>query len=346
MASSPSVSSVARAARIACLHDRHHAPGFGPCGLAQRSNNGGVALSTATSTRRRPWRFPTAPGRDPPGRITAAASQTSTCSASARPECRGTANGVAFVYCDRYAGEHSHRVGRRGGHRGGHDQRSGVYDIYARRVNSAGVAQWTANGVAICTATECRDSRDRPDNPAARSSPWQDQRSGAYDIYAQRERLRRRSGPRTGVAICPRPAISSPSSRASRTARWAFLVGRMRAGNYDVCAARELQRVAQWTANGAALCTSTGTQSVGGIASDGGTGAIVTWSDFRNGTDYNIYAQRVSATGTMRWARTATWSAARRTARKPGPVADGAGGAIIAWSDLVAAPPTTSTRSA
>ena len=34
-----------------------------------------------------------------------------------------------------------------------YDLRSGSSDIYAQRINAAGVVQWTANGVAICTAT-------------------------------------------------------------------------------------------------------------------------------------------------------------------------------------------------
>ncbi len=34
-----------------------------------------------------------------------------------------------------------------------YDNRSGNRDIYAQRVNSDGAAQWTADGVAICTAS-------------------------------------------------------------------------------------------------------------------------------------------------------------------------------------------------
>ncbi|MBK7735883.1 MAG: hypothetical protein IPI36_12105 [Chitinophagaceae bacterium] len=34
-----------------------------------------------------------------------------------------------------------------------YDNRSGNYDIYAQRINSSGVVQWTTDGVAICIAT-------------------------------------------------------------------------------------------------------------------------------------------------------------------------------------------------
>ncbi|HKW15631.1 MAG TPA: hypothetical protein VJS69_14180, partial [Candidatus Krumholzibacteria bacterium] len=33
-----------------------------------------------------------------------------------------------------------------------YDNRGTSYDIYAQRVNSLGVVQWTAGGVALCTA--------------------------------------------------------------------------------------------------------------------------------------------------------------------------------------------------
>jgi len=46
-----------------------------------------------------------------------------------------------------------------------------------------------------------------------------------------------------------------------------------------------------------ALCTATGLQGSPTIASDGAGGAIVTWTDFRSGTNSDIYAQRVDANG-------------------------------------------------
>src|SRR5262249_34089539 len=33
-----------------------------------------------------------------------------------------------------------------------YDNRNGASDIYAQRVSAAGAPQWTANGVALCTA--------------------------------------------------------------------------------------------------------------------------------------------------------------------------------------------------
>ena len=49
------------------------------------------------------------------------------------------------------------------------------------------------------------------------------------------------------------------------------------------------------------LCTTSGTQYSPTIISDGAGGAIVTWYDYRSG-NYDIYAQRILATGTVQWA--------------------------------------------
>lgn len=62
---------------------------------------------------------------------------------------------------------------------------SGNADIYAQRVNASGVAQWTAGGVALCTAG---GSRAKPmilsDGAGGAFVTWYDYRSGNADIYA------------------------------------------------------------------------------------------------------------------------------------------------------------------
>jgi hypothetical protein len=60
-------------------------------------------------------------------------------------------------------------------------------DIYAQRVNSAGVGQWAANGAAISTATGDQSYPQLiPDRSGGAIIAWQDSRSGAnFDIDAQ-----------------------------------------------------------------------------------------------------------------------------------------------------------------
>ncbi|MEW6686692.1 MAG: hypothetical protein AB1393_10890 [Candidatus Edwardsbacteria bacterium] len=55
--------------------------------------------------------------------------------------------------------------------------------------------------------------------------------------------------------------------------------------------------ITQWTLDGVAICTAAGNQSNPTIVSDGAGGAIIAWHDYRSGTNYDIYAQRVDSLG-------------------------------------------------
>lgn len=88
-----------------------------------------------------------------------------------------------------------------------------------------------------------------------------------------------------------------------------------------------------WADGGIALCEACAVRLGPVMASDGGGGAIVAWEDGRNGQP-DIYAQRVTASGTMAWGSDGIaicTSLGRQT--EPRIVADGTGGAIVAWTD-------------
>src|SRR5438093_9807876 len=71
------------------------------------------------------------------------------------------------------------------------DQRDSAatgYDIYAQRIDANGVAQWTTNGVPVCTLTGNQISPYlTADGAGGVIIAWEDLRSGTrYQIYAQR----------------------------------------------------------------------------------------------------------------------------------------------------------------
>ena len=105
-----------------------------------------------------------------------------------------------------------------------------------------------------------------------------------------------------------------------------------RSGNYDIYAQRvNASGAVQWTADGVALCTATGSQWAPTITSDGAGGAIVTWQDYRSG-NYDIYAQRVNASGAVQWtADGVALCTATGYQGAPTITSDGAGGAIVTW---------------
>src|SRR6267143_2061807 len=90
----------------------------------------------------------------------------------------------------------------------------------------------------------------------------------------------------------------------------------------------------QWTGNGVPISLAASDQVYPVITSDGAGGAIITWYDYRSGTNYDIYAQRINASGAVQWTGDgATISLAANGQYNPLITSDGSGGAIITWYD-------------
>lgn len=93
---------------------------------------------------------------------------------------------------------------------------------------------------------------------------------------------------------------------------------------------------AGWPLNGAVVCDVPGASVTPEAASDGAGGIIVAWEDFRGGTPY-IYAQRLDAHGVPQWTPGGVLISSQfYPATDPRITADGAGGAIIVWTNNVA----------
>jgi len=218
------------------------------------------------------------------------------------------------------------------------DPRSGNYDIYAQRISSSGVVQWTANGVALCTTTADQDVPTIvSDGAGGAIVTWVDPRSGNFDIYAQRISAGGTvQWAANGVALCTATDNQySPVIVADGAGGAIVTWYDNRAGNYDIYAQRiSAGGTIQWTANGAALCTAAEIQRDPTIVSDGASGAIITWYDYRSGTSYDIYAQRISAGGTVQWAANGVALCTATANQYNSTIAsDGAGGAIVTWTD-------------
>jgi len=210
-------------------------------------------------------------------------------------------------------------------------------DIYAQRVNASGTALWTANGVAICAATNLQIlPRMIPDGAGGAIIIWQDNRAAsANDIYGQRVNA---SGTvlwtTNGVAICTAAGNQSYFKLASNGAGGAIVTWQDgRSGGTDIYAQRlNLYGTPEWAADGVALSTG-GFKTVPDIIPDGAGGAIIAWMDYRV-ANYNVYAQRVNASGAALWAANGipVYSTA---SDQGGPVviSDGAGGAIVGWGE-------------
>jgi hypothetical protein len=219
-------------------------------------------------------------------------------------------------------------------------ERSGYFDIYAQRVDQYGQALWTFDGVPVCTAAEMQFiPAIASDGAGGAIIAWTDARSGTdTDIYAQRVDA---SGtplwPTNGVAICTasnnqREARILPDGAGGAIIAW----DDERSVRSNIYAQRvDATGTALWTTQGVIICNALEDQHVSAIASDEAGGAIITWTDTRNGgDDDDIYAQRVNAAGVTLWTSqgvaVCTYSLDQLY---PVIVSDGSGGAIIAWLD-------------
>ncbi|MGI8906178.1 MAG: hypothetical protein ACR2IE_06775 [Candidatus Sumerlaeaceae bacterium] len=187
------------------------------------------------------------------------------------------------------------------------DNRSGTnYDIYAQRYDAAGAPQWTANGVAVCTAAFDQEfPQITADGAGGAIITWGDYRSGTgtADIYAQR--VNAAGAPQwtaNGVAVSTAASDQFDPQIAADAAGGAIITWYdFRSGtNNDIYAQRvDAAGAPQWTANGVAVSTAASDQASPQIAADAAGGAIITWQDFRSGTNYDIYAQHISGGGVL-----------------------------------------------
>jgi len=229
------------------------------------------------------------------------------------------------------------------------DRRGGVdMDIYAQHVRADGTVDpaWPADGRALCTAAGDQQSPViLADGSGGAIVAWWDFRSGVdFDIYAQHVLATGAVDPvwpAGGRALCTAThnqfsAGIVPDGSGGAIISWQDARG---GTTFDVYAGHVMANGTAdpaWPTDGRALCTAAENQQVPEIVSDGSGGAVLAWQDQRNGTNYQIFAAHVLATGQA----DSAWPADGRLLAPgtwdeftPKLVRDGAGGAIVAWED-------------
>ena len=208
------------------------------------------------------------------------------------------------------------------------DNRSGAYDVFAQRINSAGSTQWTTNGVQLCNAANTqRVPKIAPDNGGA-FIVWEDQRNGAnFDIYGQRVTsagaLAAGWGGLTGKAI-ETGAGHHTAPRIANDGTGGVLIA-----YYDASFSAYVRRV---TAGGTVSGSPWGTVYLGSdydFVPDGQGGLL---NGYANGT--YIQYQRIDPTGNSQWS-TGT-SATGDGVSYLRMVSDGVGGALMSWDQGIA----------
>jgi hypothetical protein len=186
------------------------------------------------------------------------------------------------------------------------DYRSAHADIYAQRV-AYGSTSWTANGVAICSATDIQVDHDIiPDGLGGAYICWSDDRNSStiFDVYAARVDIAGNLPWTTnGVAVSTEyfsqrmPAMVS-DGEGGLIITWKD----RRVGNYDIYAQRldgDGNIKWSWGSDGIPVCSAGNYQYDPVIATDGSGGALIAWEDTRLTGYYDIFAQRMERNG--RW---------------------------------------------
>ncbi len=178
-------------------------------------------------------------------------------------------------------------------------------DIYAQRINGAGVVQWTANGVGVATSSNNqRAQKVLADGSGGAFVAWEDNRAGNIDVYMQRIASTSAmqwtiNGVVVSSAANSQEYVSlAPDSSGGVIAVWQD--GRNGNSNRDVYTQHFDQNGnAQLTVNGVPVVDLAGDQDVPTPVTDGAGGAIVVWVDQRNNpgntVTYDLYAQRISS---------------------------------------------------
>ncbi|MBI5711683.1 MAG: hypothetical protein HZC42_15475 [Candidatus Eisenbacteria bacterium] len=210
-------------------------------------------------------------------------------------------------------------------------------------------AQWTSDGIPVCTATDSQSvPHVVPDGAGGALTSWIDPRSGYNsDVYA----LRTLPGgaiaagwPANGYFATYFGVYKYELDMAADGAGGALMTwaDKTPAGPIGTPTDIICQRVSPtgtvapgWPRNGTRLCAAEGNQRRPKLCGDGAGGAFVVWED-RRVADANIYAQHVTSGGTIAsgWpadGMALCWTPGDQVA--PAIIADGAGGAIVTWQD-------------
>lgn len=208
-------------------------------------------------------------------------------------------------------------------------------DIYAQRVNTTGVVQWPANGLAVCTSGGSQLAPTGAlDGSGGLLVAWQDQRSLDTDIFVQRyTTLAVPQFAANGQPVYANPGVQVGSLHVQSDDGGVIVFwNEKRGGEYDI-RARKLNADGTPAGAAVAICTAAGHQGLNAIVDDGAGGAIVAWQDRRGGGS-DIYAQRVDINCVPLWtANGVAICAATGEQQLARMISDSPGTAILAWQD-------------
>src|SRR5262245_33348208 len=203
---------------------------------------------------------------------------------------------------------------------------------------------WPAGGVVVCDVPL---SGSKPvykaalvlDGGGGVFVAWSDHRLGNMNIYVNHvtSGAAIASGwPLDGVAVCTAPGDQiAPDAVGNGLGGIIVAWEDKRAGNGDIYAQRlSGAGVPGWApTDGVAVCTAPDDQFNFDVVTDGMSGAILTWMDYRTPPG-RIYAARITSSGSLPWLANGNQISFSTGEGFPKSLSDGAGGAFVTWSSF------------
>jgi FlgD Ig-like domain len=188
-----------------------------------------------------------------------------------------------------------------------------TYSIRVQRVDADGNPLWTSGGVLL--SSSARSASDWAPLRVIASTDggvivvWVEWYGGFVQpiaVYAQKlTSAGTKAWSSNGVVVCPVSSDQDSPAAASDDSGGVLITWHDdRAGDdeHDIYAQRiNASGARAWAQNGVAICVEANDQTYPQIVADDSAGAIITWDDGRDLNDYDIYAQRVNASGTKLW---------------------------------------------
>jgi hypothetical protein len=178
-------------------------------------------------------------------------------------------------------------------------------NVYAQKVSQSGTLLWQTGGVPVCVYPGIQIALNiEPDNSGGAYIIWEDSRNPGKDLYGQH--LSNTGAPVTGWAQNGNPIANNEGDESYNT-MWADGTGGLIIGYVYALSGSESLLIKRFLPNGnmawtqpLVLSPSAYIQNKIKMAQINNDSFVFTWMDFRN-TDPDIYAQRVTISGSVLW---------------------------------------------
>lgn len=212
--------------------------------------------------------------------------------------------------------------------------------VYAQKVDAFGALQWMNNGIPVAVGPENQGVSDFiADGEGNAIVSWVERRTGSFDIMAQKiNQFGQGLWGSGGISIIRvlTTDVLSPWPRMKSDGQGGAIVvwSDIHLGTRSLFAQRiNASGLVQWAPAGVRINTTPIYEASDfQVVNDGSNGVIIAWTDKRSGATGDIYAQRLSASGLVRWtANGVPICDASGHQAAPVIVSNGVGGAIVAW---------------